>query len=377
MKLSVVTLTLAFSQCSGYQVSPDPDGSFKKAIQESIITKLPKKEPLTIVDDETYSPEIACPEPEQTINFPVTSEKLRETMPKKRPLPSLSNSIRSKYDARKSKFIPRKMFGLDENPSEYWFHNRIHTLGNTGFFGGMHAFLAPYATRLIDEKAYDGVDLRAVVAEQIRDERKGKATDNILDLACGCGTSTRALASKFSDAQLIVGVDTSPEMVSMARFIQAFEVVLFQMKKKIIDELESQKYFSSQDFVLQVLKIIRSSMAVKESLQYARGNAERLKLPSASFDLVTIMYAFHEIPMTARYRILREARRLLKAGGTLAVVDISSDYKPSPSMLAGEPYVLEYQKNIRKQMRSLQGFGDFHYKVVIPGHVCKWTLTRN
>ena len=78
-------------------------------------------------------------------------------------------------------------------------------------------------------------------------------------------------------------------MVSMARFIQAFEIVLFQIKKKLIDELESKKYFSSHDFILQVMKIIRSSMAVKESLQYARGNAERLKLPSASFDLVTIM----------------------------------------------------------------------------------------
>ena len=164
MKISLVAITIVFSQCNGYQVSPDPDGSFKKAIQESIITKLPKKEPLAIVDDETYSPEITFPDSQQKIIFPVTSDTLRENVPKEMPLPSLSNSIKSKYVARKSKFVPRKMFGLDENPSEYWFHNRIHTLGNTGFFGGIHAVLAPYATRLIDEKAYDGVDLRAVVS---------------------------------------------------------------------------------------------------------------------------------------------------------------------------------------------------------------------
>ena len=163
MKISLAAITLAFSQCNGYQVSPDPNGNFKKAIEDSVLTKIPK-EPLTVVDDETYSPEIACPEPEPKVVFPVTSEMLRGKRPRKHSLPSLSKSIKSNSIARKSKFIPRKLFGLDENPSEYWFHNRIHTLGNTGFFGGIHAALAPFATRVIDEKAYDGVDLRAVVS---------------------------------------------------------------------------------------------------------------------------------------------------------------------------------------------------------------------
>ena len=52
-------------------------------------------------------------------------------------------------------------------------------------------------------------------------------------------------------------------------------------------------------------------------------------------DLITIMFAFHEVPMEARNRILKEARRLLKRGGTLAVVDICPSYQPSPTMLAG------------------------------------------
>ena len=89
-----------------------------------------------------------------------------------------------------------------------------------------------------------------------------------------------------------------------------------------------------------------------------------------------LRYAFHEIPKLARYRILREARRLLKDGGTLAIVDINEDFNPPPSMLAGEPYVLEYQKNIMRQMDSIQGFGNRKSVDVVPGHVHMWVLTR-
>jgi hypothetical protein len=41
------------------------------------------------------------------------------------------------------------------------------------------------------------------------------------------------------------------------------------------------------------------------------------------------------------------------------VIDISCDYDPSPAMLSGEPYVLEYKKNIHQQMEDLPGFVDY------------------
>ena len=126
------------------------------------------------------------------------------------------------------------------------------------------------------------------MAEQLLEERTGRPTDYILDLACGCGTSTRALASKFTDSKLIVGVDTSPEMVSMGRFLQRFEIVLSEVQSKIKDEFKSKRYIS-YDLILQLMKIVQKSSTVTGTLQYARGNAERLKLPKASFDLVTIM----------------------------------------------------------------------------------------
>lgn len=87
-------------------------------------------------------------------------------------------------------------------------------------------------------------------------------------------------------------------------------------------------------------------------------------------------YAFHEAPKSGRERILQEARRVLSPGGVLAVIDISTDYEPSPSMLAGEPYVLEYQKNIHDQLRYQQGFMRSQYKTLVPGHVGMWILRR-
>merc|ERR1711920_366610 len=107
----------------------------------------------------------------------------------------------------------------------------------------------------------------------------------------------------------------------------------------------------------------------KSEASFKIANAERTNLSSGSFDLVTIMYAFHEAPFVGRYRILREARRLLSPGSTLAVVDISPAYEPSPTMLAGEPYVIEYKKNIQEQLKAIQGFTDCKYTEIVKGHV--------
>jgi hypothetical protein len=51
---------------------------------------------------------------------------------------------------------------FDDDP-EYWFNHRIHSFGNTGLFGGVHATVAPWATKIIDEKAYGGINVRVKV----------------------------------------------------------------------------------------------------------------------------------------------------------------------------------------------------------------------
>lgn len=60
--------------------------------------------------------------------------------------------------------VRRPKWGVDNTcPSEYWFDDRIHTLGNHGFWGALHAAMAPLSTKIIDLAAYDGIDIRKQV----------------------------------------------------------------------------------------------------------------------------------------------------------------------------------------------------------------------
>jgi hypothetical protein len=106
------------------------------------------------------------------------------------------------------------------------------------------------------------------------------------------------------------------------------------------------------------------------------------------------MFAFHEVPINGRARILKEARQLLKRGGTLTAVDICPTHQPSPCMLAGqdvllnaaplliiliiltvlafyfrEPCLKEYQQNINQQLETILGFTSWTHTRVVPGHV--------
>jgi hypothetical protein len=51
-----------------------------------------------------------------------------------------------------------------EDDDDYWFHEDIHTLGNTGLTGGLHAAMAPLSTRIIDLVAYKGKNIRKTVS---------------------------------------------------------------------------------------------------------------------------------------------------------------------------------------------------------------------
>jgi ubiquinone/menaquinone biosynthesis C-methylase UbiE len=392
--LRTLTSFLVIKTIDGFQVGTDTNAVFKIAIERA--TNKPINLP---IDDYTYSPKVPCPYSQQEKfdydikyikNLPQDavvglSDSLRirslmRDMVDKPPvaLPLSQSGVTTKLIPPRRNAVARTVIGLDKMPAEYWFDNRIHTFGNTGMWGGVHAVMTPLVTRMIDDIPYGGIDARNVVTEYLR-KYTNKPNACILDLCCGVGMSTRALSNAFQDAEFIVGVDTSPEMLSVARFTTKYH--------NVMNILQSFRVCSNviTDFIKMVVDIQIAlspwTMYSKNNKQlsypiYSRGNAERVKVPKQSFDLVTIMYAFHEIPKLARYRILREARRLLKDGGTLAIVDINEDFNPPPSMLAGEPYVLEYQKNIMRQMDSIQGFGNRKSVDVVPGHVHMWVLTR-
>jgi hypothetical protein len=72
---------------------------------------------------------------------------------------------------------------------------------------------------------------------------------------------------------------------------------------------------------------------------------------------------------------MNEAKRLLCAGGFVAILDICPTYEPSYHMLAGEPFVKEYQRNIDSQLFKFEGFRA-KKRVVVAGHVNLWLLTK-
>ena len=115
--------------------------------------------------------------------------------------------------------------------------------------------------------------------------------------------------------------------------------------------------------------------AGKCQASYRVSNAEKTSYPPSMFDLVTIMYGFHEVPEVGRARIIDEAQRLLCPGGHLAILDICPTYAPSEHMLAGEPFVKEYQRNIDSQLFNSKGFRA-KKRVVVAGHVNLWLLTK-
>jgi ubiquinone/menaquinone biosynthesis C-methylase UbiE len=62
-------------------------------------------------------------------------------------------------------------------------------------------------------------------------------------------------------------------------------------------------------------------LAHVRNLSLVAENAERMPLADASFDVVTSVFLFHELPARARCNVLREMRRVLKPSGLLVIED--------------------------------------------------------
>ncbi len=186
----------------------------------------------------------------------------------------------------------------------YYYNPKIHSLGNIGLGGKIHALAAPFARRIIDQISYKGVNIRQDIMNEYRD-------NTVLDLCCGIGDST----PKFG-----TGIDTSKEMISVANFINR-----------------------DSNFIV--------------------ANAETYK-PDVSFDIVTCMFAFHEMPLSAQCRIIENAMKIAKE--EIIIIDIASNYQPKKIMLDGEPYLLKYLDSIDN---TLSCFDKINY---IDNHVAIW-----
>ena len=193
----------------------------------------------------------------------------------------------------------------------YYYNPKMHSFGNIGLGGKLHAFISPFATRGIDMLRYDGKNIREEIMQSYVNQNK-----TILDLCCGVGIST---------AEGAMGIDTSDEMLNVA-----------------------------------------SSLHTNKNKKFYFANAEIVR-PKQSIDIVTCMFAFHEMPVQAQITVINNALRI--ANEEFIIVDISPNYKnkkPPQIMLEGEPYLIEYLNNIEKMLQ------DFEETVYVPNHVHVW-----
>lgn len=137
-----------------------------------------------------------------------------------------------------------------------------------------------------------------------------QAPRDIVDLGCSVGMSTFALQELYPEASF-TGVDLSQYFLAVAQY-------------------------RSQQRNLPI--------------KWVHAAAESTGLPDNSCDLVSACLMFHELPQEPSRQIFQEARRLLRPGGHLAIMDMnpkSAAFAQMPPYIftllkSTEPYMDEY-----------------------------------
>jgi ubiquinone/menaquinone biosynthesis C-methylase UbiE len=110
----------------------------------------------------------------------------------------------------------------------------------------------------------------------------------------------------------------------------------------------------------------RPSPEAKDKIKWVHAAAESTGLPDASFDLVSIFLVCHELPQTATKEILREARRVLRPGGHIVIMDMNPQSQIYAKM---PPYILTL-------LKSTEPYLDQYFALDIEGAIADAGFTR-
>ncbi|MEG5172575.1 class I SAM-dependent methyltransferase [Microcoleus sp. B3-D7] len=195
----------------------------------------------------------------------------------------------------------------------------------------VHAGIWPEAGAEGDAK------LRASYHEVIKSQIASSPQD-IVDLGCSVGMSTFALGEVYPEAKM-TGVELSPYFLAVAKY-------------------------RSQQREAECLN--------QKSPTWVHAAAESTGLPAAAFDLVSICLVCHELPQKATREIFREARRLLRVGGHLTIMDMNPQSEVYAKM---PPYILTLLKSTEPYLD--QYFGLDIEEALIDSGFARPTITCN
>lgn len=150
-----------------------------------------------------------------------------------------------------------------------------------------------------------------------------KEGEIVLDLGCGGGFDCFLACKQVGDSGYVIGVDMTPEMISLAR-----------------ENAAKSGY---------------------KNIEFRLGEIEHLPVADSAVDLIISNCVINL--STDKEKVFQEAIRVLKSGGRLSISDIVAtaelpeEIKQDLKMLAGCIAGAEYVENIRKMMQKV-GFID-------------------
>jgi len=225
-----------------------------------------------------------------------------------------------------------------EDPSmEYpdYYTQRFHGY-NQGNLEWKAAMEAQAATLSISSQYWPKLD--PIVAEQYmrnnatetiekywKHHNPGIPVQTIMDMGSSTGISTKFIQRGFPEAS-ILGVELSPYFLAVSLY---------------------------------------DSDMTDDSLRFLHANVENVPLADDSFDVITCQFLFHEVPYWNQLEILKEAHRLLKVGGVLAILDLNPydlrrRLNTSPfrkwAFESTEPHIFDYYQHNMKRTVQESGF---------------------